>query len=468
VSCWNLATGAPHQPALQIDRATALAFAPDGRELAVGTRDDGIHFVDLTSGRSSARFSVGEDQVGLLAFSPDGKRLVSSQVHPSLQRSFVKLWSRADGSSKDLGVADGGNTQFSPDGRWILIGGAILWDSASGELLGRLRLDELNYGMATAFHPNGGILSGGPGGGVILATPNRPACERLQGHQASLRVLRFSPDGRTLASAGLERGIRIWDVAAGREGKPYTGHSSGGAALAWSPDGRSVVSASSNRELHCWDPVTRELRWSSSMSTIMARDAWWLEFSPDGNQILSSSENGVLGLWDSFTGASLGRITATNTLAGMDGAAWSPDGAHIAALFKDRVAIWKAQSGQEQWSVPAHADRCVRFSRDGRWLVHGNYDGSVSLRNSGDGRLLRSFDRHQASVKGVAFSPDGRRLFSGGADGTVRVWDTRTGDELLQLHVTGDRVVWSIDLSPDGRTLAAADSDGVVTLWKTE
>jgi WD40 repeat protein len=151
----------------------------------------------------------------------------------------------------------------------------------------------------------------------------------------------------------------------------------------------------------------------------------------------------------------------------MDGAAWSPDGKRVAGLFKDRIVLWKVDGWDERWSVPAEADRCIRFSDDGRWLAHGNYDGSISLRDSSNGRLVRSFDRHQSSAKSVVFSQDGLRLFSGGADGTVRVWDALTGDELLHLDVLGNGTVWSIDLSRDGHTLAAADSAGVVTLWKT-
>jgi WD40 repeat protein/serine/threonine protein kinase len=468
LDCWNVGTWAPHPLAFQSDPATALAFTPDGRALAVGTGAGDIHLVDFAAGKTLARLSAGEGEIRTLAFSPDGKKLVSNQVLPALQRGLLRLWTLTNGSSKELGLSYGWIAQFSPDGRWIMNGDATLWDGASGELLSRLRLDDRSYGLATVFHPDGGIVSAGPGSGVILSTPHRPASERLLGHQASLRVLKFSPDGQTVASAGLGGAIRLWDLAGRRERESYAGHSTGVPALAWSPDGQSVVSGCFDRALHCWDPVTLRLRWSASMEAINARGAWWLEFSPDGKQILSSSENGVIGLWNSLTGASLGRMQATHTPAAMDGAAWSPDGTRIAGLFKDRIVLWRLAGWQEQWSMPAAANRCVRFSADGRWLAHANNDGTIGLRDTHDGRLIRSFERHHTAATSVAFSAEGRRLFSGGADGTVRVWDTRTGDELLQLQVMGDRLIWSVDLSPDGRTVAAADSDGIVTLWKTE
>jgi WD40 repeat protein len=145
-------------------------------------------------------------------------------------------------------------------------GSATFWDSANGEMLGKLRLGERSYGLATLFHPHGGILSAGPGCDVILATSHRPVSDRLLGHQASLRVLKFSPDGQTVASAGLERVIRLWDVAAAQERKPYAGHSVGVAALAWSPDGRRLFPAVRTGSLASGTP-TPATNFSNSMSS---------------------------------------------------------------------------------------------------------------------------------------------------------------------------------------------------------
>jgi WD40 repeat protein/serine/threonine protein kinase len=468
VDFWNVDTWKPRQPALDIHQALALAFAPDQRTIAVGIRAGEIHLVDLASGRPVLRLRAGEGEVDMLAFSPDGKKLLSTQFLPARGRTLLRLWNLADGSSKELGLSYGWNAQFSPDGRWIMNGGRSFWDAESGELLGQLRLEDQSQGMATLFHPNGGVLSAGPGNQVIMATLDRPASQRLLGHQAGLRIVKFSPDGQTVASAGLESSIRLWSVTGVHEMKPYGGHSQGVPAVAWSPDGRTAVSSSFDQSLQCWDPVTLKSRWTVSMSDIGSREAWWLEFSPNGKQILSSSETRVLGLWDALTGASLGHMAVTNGFGVMDGAAWSSDGTRIAGLFKKRLVLWRVAGWQQEWSVPVAANRCVRFSADGRWLAYANLDGSIGLRDASSGGLIRSLDRHQAFATSVALSADGRRVFSGGGDGTVRVWDSRSGDELLQLHVTGDRYVWSIDLSPDGRTLAAADSDGVVTLWKTQ
>jgi len=71
------------------------------------------------------------------------------------------------------------------------------------------------------------------------------------------------------------------------------------------------------------------------------------------------------------------------------------------------------------------------------------------------------------TVRSVAFSPDGKRLFGGGDTGMISVWDTTTGEELVNFE-GNQGGIWSIKVSPDGKKLASSGLQGVIQLWETE
>ncbi|HLA93254.1 MAG TPA: hypothetical protein VJO36_06960, partial [Actinomycetota bacterium] len=102
----------------------------------------------------------------------------------------------------------------------------------------------------------------------------------------------------------------------------------------------------------------------------------------------------------------------------------------------------------------------MRFDADGSRLAVGTFDTTIWDVRSG--QLLMTLRSTQLEPNSIAFSADGARLAEGDPDGTVRVFDTRTGEELLVLR--GHDTVGKVVFSPDDSMLATA-GDGVVRIW---
>ena len=75
----------------------------------------------------------------------------------------------------------------------------------------------------------------------------------LRGHSASVSALAFSPDGRRLATASIDRTVKLWDMATGDEVLTLRGHTAGVGCLAWSPDGLRLASGSIDWTARVWE-----------------------------------------------------------------------------------------------------------------------------------------------------------------------------------------------------------------------
>jgi WD40 repeat protein len=118
------------------------------------------------------------------------------------------------------------------------------------------------------------------------------------------------------------------------------------------------------------------------------------------------------------------------------------------------------QSGQ--WKLGNAPGRQAAFSPDGKLLAASLADGHVTVRNTNDWKVVRSYN-HAGGATSLAFSRDGRLLFTAGYDGRVRLWDLRTGRQRAESQVASG-TIWSVDISPDGRWLAASSEDKTVRL----
>jgi WD40 repeat protein len=284
------------------------------------------------------------------------------------------------------------------------------------------------------------------------------------GHTRPLRAVAFSPDGRLLASAGLDYGIKLWDIKTGKELRTIYGHKSAVWALAFSPDGRVLASGGADRTIQLWDPISgQRLRTFSGDNHINTVSS--IAFSPDGRWLASSSWDNTVKLWDVVTGRNVRTFRGHTDIVNQ--VAFSPDGLELASASRDEtVRLWNTSTGKMVSVLRGHTDQVntVAFSAGQQILASGSDDQSIKIWDLTSGQAVATLLGHTKSVQAVAFSPDGQTLASGSDDHTIKLWDAKDYRErdTLQGHTDA---VQTVAFSRDGTTLASGGSDEKVIVW---
>jgi WD40 repeat protein len=199
-----------------------VAVTPDGRRVAAG---DGaaVRWWDLATGRELDRLELPLEDVRLLAFGRDGDLLAAAGSGPEIvlvepDTGRVRLTLRHAAAGQEAApVTVVQALAFSPDGRRLLSAGRDrllrLWDAETGALVKEMA-GHTDVVFAAAFHPEGRrIASGGRDRVVRIWDAERgEELVRLPGHTNYIFSLAFSPDGATLASGSGDATVRLWET----------------------------------------------------------------------------------------------------------------------------------------------------------------------------------------------------------------------------------------------------------------
>ncbi len=325
------------------------------------------------------RFEGHTGAVNAVAFSPDGKTILSASGWPWGDRT-IRLWDLASGAEVRRflpATEDPGPTTHGPR-----------------EVPGEVR--------SVAFTPDGRRALSGSTGGIIqlwdVATGHE--VRRLSGHTGTIYDLAISPDGRRALTGSRDRTARLWDITTGRAIFVFKAHTGWVRSVAFSPDGRRALTGAGpgDHTMRLWDLDTgRELKSLQQEGIVRS-----LAFTPDG----------------------LHAIAAVNAPA-------------IA------IHLWDLDRGVNVSQFKGHrfAVTSLAISPDGRRLLSTSYDGTVRLWDIATSRELSRLADHTEWVWAVAFSPHGDLAVSAGGamggeqtvapghDFALRLWDLTLGAE---------------------------------------
>ena len=488
------------------ERVAPLAFHPDGEVLAVGLpilSERPVRLLDARTLEPKAVRLPGTTRPGAeqhdralsLDFNADGTRLAgtfhriglqewpdddptwevmsaSLMVWDTSRARHPRLLSRVQLNGRTFEFVDRDLVAMSPDGTRVFTSRPLTaYDADSGRRL----WTSPHTGYTVDLSPDGRLVALDDAPDVLLVDAATGRVRHtLRGHTEDVWALRFSPDGRLLASASDDRTATLWRTATGEAQERLELGESNVQGLAFTPDSRRLISGGADRALRLWD-VTGRSTYISQLLPPGELGFGWVIPAHDGRTTAHMvAEHGTFFL-DTGTGR---RTRFVGPPQGFSDGSWSRDGDRFISVAGPRVQVWTRRGRPVADNDDSPLDGRgydLDYTGDETGIVVTEEDGTVSLL---DAETLRpmgrpvEFDERVCCVSG---GPGGHTalVLVGGPPTPAHnsfefmaLPDTWALLDLARGAVTARGEVadaWHAEISPDGSTAAIGTGDGAVT-----
>ncbi len=448
--------------------ARRVAFSPDGRRLVSGGEDGKLIVWDFDERQPLATLQDQDGWVSAVAFSPDGRQLASMGADRRVRvwdgRRFVRV-AMLPGHAGPPAALSYAALAYSPDGRLLASADdlrTLLWSTSDWSRVGELPRGAVSLTFSHRAPPT--LFSSASWAWRVGRPLEGPASGRDEGLVTlglAGNAIAVAPDDGRLASIDGSGYVTYCDLAAPRHCRPHRVHRFHGRSVAFSPDGRLFASAAEDVVL-----------WDARTETKLARlehtaEAWSVDFSPDGRWLVVGYADGDIAVWDAHERERLASLNDHH--ASVRSVAFSPDGRWLASASEDRsVVVWDVEHARKRGVLLGHAARvnAVAWLPDGSGLASCDLDGTVVLWDvaTRSPRWTAPVTGQLAACYALAASPDGRVLAS-----SVGVRETASGRQLLDRRWLASRGGgYGLAFSPDGSRLACAIENGFLMLWDAQ
>ncbi|MFO0851902.1 MAG: WD40 repeat domain-containing protein [Gemmataceae bacterium] len=453
------------------DAVTGVAATADGKLFLTGGKDAAVRVWEVAGGKPGRVFQGHAGPVTAVAVRADG-----SQAASASEDGTIRVWPLAP-TDDHRQFADAAGPVWavaaSPDGKQFAAAGADklvrVYDAASGKLTATLTGHAAAV-PAVAFLP-GGRLASASGDKTVKVWAGGKATD-LTGHTAAVLAVAADPAGKLLVSGSLDKTVRGWDPASGKELWKWAGRSAA-CAVAVRADGKRVAVGTADGFLTI---LSLDDGKPTPVGAVAAHAAGCAAaaYHPDGAKLATGGGDGAVRVWavpDAGGPAPVARLDppAPAKTSGppapppaVSGVAYSPDGKRVAVVGADRlVRLWEPTGGEvRSLRGPTDWATAVAFAPDGRTVYAAGADTVVRAFGLGTASVGGPVG-HGRPVRAVAVSRDGQLLATAADDRTVKVWELATGKERLTLPAGA--AVAAVGFGAD--KVVGAGDDGKVHWW---